>query len=241
MSLGIVIPCYNESSRLVYSVFENFLKKTQKISLCFVNDGSTDKTAFLLKKFHQKQPDLIHVINLEQNKGKANAVTKGMIFFFRQKKYKRIAFLDADLSTSLEECYELSNKINLKTKFVFASRVKKLDNEIKRHWYRFIMGRILATFISRMLNLSIYDTQCGCKVFKEELIPVVFCNPFLSEWLFDVEVFYRLKNYYGTKQVIAFSKENPLKSWVDMGDSKIKLSYAFWVWIDLIKIYKFYK
>ena len=189
MNLGIVIPCFNESNRLVESVFKNFLKKKQKTSICFVNDGSTDKTFFLLKKFHLNHPSRIHVINLKENRGKANAVKKGMIFFFKQKKYKKIAFLDADLSTSLDECYELSKKINSKTKFVFASRVKKLDNNIKRYWYRFIVGRILATFISSMLNLSIYDTQCGCKIFKSELTPVAFNKPFLSQWLFDVEIF----------------------------------------------------
>ena len=149
--------------------------------------------------------------------------------------------MDADLSTSLEECYALSKKVNLKTKFIFASRIKKVDNNIKRYWYRFLVGRILATFISRMLNLSIYDTQCGCKIFNSKLIPIAFHDPFISKWLFDVEIFYRLKNHFGTAKLKAFYEETPLNSWIDTGDSKIKLSYGFWVWFDLFKIYHFYK
>ena len=149
--------------------------------------------------------------------------------------------MDADLSTSLEECYTLSKKVNSKIKFVFGSRIRKIDNNINRLYHRFIIGRILATFISRILNLPIYDTQCGCKIFNSELIPVAFKDHFLTKWLFDVEIFFRLKNHFGSKNLIAFSKETPLKSWKDMGGSKIRLSYGFWVWFDLIKICRFYK
>ncbi len=241
MNLGIVIPCYNEYERLTDSVFESFLDQRKKISLCFVNDGSQDKTLTVLKKIHQSQPKNVHIINLKKNEGKASAVRAGMIFFFEEKRFDKIAYLDADLSTSLEECCSLSKKVNLKTKFVFASRIENIDNNIKRYWYRFIIGRILANIISRMLNVSIYDTQCGCKIFNSELIPIAFQKPFISEWLFDVEIFYRLKNHYGAEKLMAFSEETPLDSWVDMGDSKIKLSYGVWVWLDLFKIYHFYK
>ena len=241
MDLGIVIPCYNEYERITHSDFESFLDQRQKISLCFVNDGSNDKTMTLLKKLHQSKPDRINIINLKKNKGKASAVKAGMNFFFDKKKFDKIAFLDADLSTSLEECYALSKKVNSKTKFVFASRIKKIDNNINRIYYRFVIGRILATFISRILNLPIYDTQCGCKIFNSELIPVAFKNHFLTKWLFDVEIFYRLKNHFGAEKLIAFSRETPLNSWKDMGGSKIKFNYGFWVWFDLIKIYRFYK
>jgi len=141
----------------------------------------------------------------------------------------------------LEECYALSKKVNSKIKFVFGSRIRKIDNNINRLYHRFIIGRILATFISRILNLPIYDSQCGCKIFNSELIPVAFNDHFLSKWLFDVEIFFRLKNHFGSENLIAFSKETPLKSWKDMGGSKIRLSYGFWVWFDLIKIYRFYK
>ena len=103
------------------------------------------------------------------------------------------------------------------------------------------MGRILATFISNMLNLAVYDTQCGCKIFKRELLPIAFKDPFLSRWLFDVEIFYRLKNHYSAEQLKSFSKEIPLASWVDQGGSKIKLSYGLFVWGDLYNIYRFYR
>jgi glycosyltransferase involved in cell wall biosynthesis len=92
MDLGIVIPCYNEYERITHSDFESFLDQRQKISLCFVNDGSNDKTMTLLKKLHQSKPDRINIINLKKNKGKASAVKAGMNFFFDKKKFDKIAF-----------------------------------------------------------------------------------------------------------------------------------------------------
>tara|TARA_B100001093_G_scaffold249615_1_gene239022 strand:+ start:196 stop:921 length:726 start_codon:yes stop_codon:yes gene_type:complete len=241
MDLGIVIPCFNEYERLTFSVFEKFLNQKNEISLCFVNDGSKDKTISVLEKIRQINPKRVHIINLKKNFGKSEAVRVGMNFFSVNNKIKKIAYLDADLSTSLEECFALSKKINLETKFVFASRIKKIDNNIDRYWYRFIIGRILATIISKILNLPVYDTQCGCKVFNSELTPIAFGSSFVSRWLFDVEIFFRLKNHFGKEKIKYFSKEIPLDSWIDSGNSKIKLSYGILVWFDLFKIYRTYK
>ena len=241
MKLGIVIPCFNESKKLNPLVFQHFLDRHQKVQLCFVNDGSTDTTYNILEDLKLSHPKHIHLIHLDQNSGKATAVQTGILFFSNQNECDRVAFLDGDLSTSLEECYELATHLNTETKFVFASRIKKIDNQINRQWHRFIIGRILATFISKLLQLPIYDTQCGCKIFSLELITIAFEKPFISRWLFDVEVFFRLKNHFGSEQLIQFSKEIALKNWEDKGDSKIPWSYGLTVWGDLIKIYNQYK
>ena len=241
MQLGIIIPCYNESKRLTQSSFGDFLKRRTEVDLCFVNDGSTDTTLEVLTKLRDEFPEQVQLINLEFNGGKANAVRSGIHHFLKKNEHDRIAFLDADLSTPLESCWSLAKKINTTTQFVFGSRIKKIDNQIERRWYRFLVGRVIASFISKMLQLSVYDTQCGCKVFTFEVASIAFKDPFLSEWLFDVEIFYRLKNYYGAQQLQEFSEEIPLDSWVDKGDSKISLSYGFWVWIDLVTLYRFYK
>lgn len=241
MNFAIVVPCYNESERLETAIFEDFLKTHPQLTFCFVNDGSTDQTLRVLKKMEQQYPERVNLIDQNKNLGKANAVRLGMRTILKEKNCDRIAFLDADLSTPLEECYALAKKIDKHTQFVFASRLKKLDNHIQRKWYRFLIGRVIATLISKMLKLPVYDTQCGCKIFSTEIIPVAFEKPFLSRWLFDVEIFFRLKKFYGINNFIAFSKEVPLNRWVDLGDSRIEPSYGLLVWKDLFKIYRKYK
>ena len=181
------------------------------------------------------------IINQEKNEGKAAAVRLGMNNALRNNKFDRFAFLDADLSTSIEECILLSKKITKEISFVFGSRIKKLDNKIQRKAHRFIIGRVIATFISKMLRLPIYDSQCGCKIFSREWTTLIFNEVFLTRWLFDVEIFYRLINHFGRTKIQTKILEVPLSAWIDSENSKVSLFYGIKVWFDLLKIYRHYK
>lgn len=110
MNFAIVVPCYNESERLETAIFEDFLKTHPQLTFCFVNDGSTDQTLEVLKKMEHQYPEQVNLIDQEKNLGKANAVRLGMRSILKEKNCDRIAFLDADLSTPLEECYALAKK-----------------------------------------------------------------------------------------------------------------------------------
>ena len=153
----------------------------------------------------------------------------------------RFAYLDADLSTSLEECLRLSEGIDENCRFIFGSRILKTDNQIERKWYRFLIGRVVATAISTLLGISVYDTQCGCKILQRELVELAFKDDFSSRWLFDVEIFFRLIRAFGKEEMIAFSKEVPLDQWIDTEDSRVKFTYMFRLWVDLATIYFRYR
>lgn len=206
-----------------------------------MNDGSSDNTDSVLEDLRIKFPKHVRVINREKNEGKAAAVRLGMNNALRNNKFDSFAFLDADLSTSIEECILLSEKITKKISFVFGSRIKKLDNKIQRKAHRFIIGRVIATFISKMLRLPIYDSQCGCKIFSREWTTLVFNQVFLTRWLFDVEIFYRLINHFGRTKIQTKILEVPLSAWIDSENSKVSLFYGIKVWFDLLKIYRHYK
>jgi len=189
-TLAIVIPCYNEANRLPVKNYKSFLNKARDVSIFFINDGSSDETGYLIHQMVMEFNEQVHLISLKKNKGKGNAVFEGFHFVLNNHDFKKIAFLDADLATSLEECYQLTNYVEGKISLVFGSRILKLDNNIKRKWYRFFFGRIVATAISKSLKLSLYDSQCGCKIFDTPLAKKIFGDPFLSKWLFDVETKY---------------------------------------------------
>ena len=241
MSLNIIIPCYNESMRLPVNKYLDFLKLNKKVKIIFVNDGSTDKTKNLVNKLFNKFPEQIKILSYEKNKGKGNAVRYGFLYAVRQNMSGNLAYLDADLSTSLEECKLLSKKINDKIKFVFGSRIRESNNVIKRKFHRFVIGRSIATIISSILGVSVYDTQCGCKIIDQKLVIQSFGEVFSSRWLFDVEIFLRLINLYGKDKFIEISKEVPLKSWVDTEDSRVKFIDAPRIILDLFIIKKRYK
>jgi glycosyltransferase involved in cell wall biosynthesis len=241
MNLCIIVPCFNEAKRIPLNEFESFLSKFSKITIHFVNDGSTDITDEILDSFQKKYPEQVKILRLTKNLGKGNAIFRGMLKALENNEYDTLAFLDADLSTCPEECFYLAEKIRPPIQFVFGSRIKKIDNSIERKLFRFLIGRIIATAISKVLKIAVYDTQCGCKIFNRKTAKLAFGKPFISAWLFDVEIFFRLKNYFGTSDFIAMSSEIPLKKWKDQGNSKIKWSYGFKIWVDLFNIKRTYK
>ena len=72
-----------------------------------------------------------------------------------------------------------------------------------------------------------YDTQCGAKLFRNTPeTRAAFAEPFISSWIFDVELLARLGKTgrsdatYDTRRCVY---EKPLLAWIDVAGSKIKL------------------
>jgi len=212
-----IIPCFNEEERIDIKAFNFSLTNNNAINILFVNDGSTDNTLEMLEKLKNQFPGQIEVLNLTANKGKAEAVRLGVQNVLKQHSdIDYIGYFDADLATSLEEGVLLFDQLeqNEQLKFAFGSRISKVGSTIIRKNYRHLVGRFIATIISNILKLRVYDTQCGAKVFTKKLAQFVFVKPFISKWLFDVEIFTRIlcdTQRYSVKNMI----EIPLKQWID--------------------------
>ena len=243
-SVCIVIPCYNEEERLVSlkNEYFSFIKENKDILFCFVNDGSTDSTLKQLEILKTEFDRNVEVIDSASNKGKAEAVRQGIQFCNKGYNHKFIAYLDADLSTSFRECMRLVSflKKHDEISFVFASRNSKTGTIIRKQKHRFFVGRIIAKIVSSVLAIEVYDTQCGCKIFRKEISEQLFREEFLSKWLFDIEIIFRMINLYGKEKAVAKMIEMPLELWMNKGESKVKLTYFFKLWIDLYQIKKKY-
>jgi len=229
----LVIPCYNESKRLDFKEFSNC---GENVFFLFVNDCSTDNTLDVLKKNLNKNTFLL---DLEKNVGKGEAVRRGMVYLktlpvFNEIKW--VGYWDADLATPLKE---LDNFILFKNTFypeaiaIFGSRVLRMGSSIKRSFFRNVMGRLFATLVGLTLGITSYDSQCGSKLFLKSAIDKYFNEPFVSRWIFDVEILLRMKQ----KDIC----EYPLKEWNDISGSSLKVhSVAFSVLRDVIKLRKKY-
>ena len=147
-------------------------------------------------------------MDLKENVGKAGAVQQGMLYAQAHFSPSCFAYLDADLSTSLEECFSLAQNINPATSFVFGSRILKADNTIKENGIGFLSGGSLLRLFPKCC-IAVYDTQCGCKIFDAQLISTAFTADFTSRWLFDVEIFYRLMDHYGKTPFCKKQKKFP--------------------------------
>jgi glycosyltransferase involved in cell wall biosynthesis len=238
----IIIPCFNEEKRIPIDEFHGFLKSdhSKGISLLFVNDGSTDQTQKILSQLSEES-DRIALLELDGNVGKAEAIRSG-ILRSDITAYQYIGYWDADLASPLIEIprlIEYTEKSDVQPLLTIGSRIKILGlTKIKRKLRRHYIGRIFATIVSNMLKLPIYDTQCGAKLIHSSVVFELFKDPFLSKWLFDVELIFRLKKVADVKDRIL---EVPLKSWEDKLGSKIRFSYFLQTPFDLLRIYLNYK
>lgn len=230
----VVVPCYNEGNRLCVPSFLEFLKSSPH-SVYFVNDGSKDNTIHVLHSVMKESPKKVEVIDLPLNSGKAEAVRQGFFSAIESGKFDYIAYLDADLATPLKEIDFLLSHMNSEIEVVIGSRVKRLGSEIVRYPLRHYLGRIFATMASVTLDLKVYDSQCGAKIFRKNIAKSLFQKPFESKWLFDLELLYRLKHTFPEN----FNKiilEVPLRTWKEQGDTRIKFHDFISAPFELLKI-----
>jgi dolichyl-phosphate beta-glucosyltransferase len=223
---AIVVPCYNESARLDTAAFLAYAASHPEIQFVFVNDGSKDDTIGLLRRMQEKNPS-IEVLDKSPNGGKAEAVRDGMRHGLRMEGIKIVGFWDADLATPLESIADLHHVMETSPgiDIVIGARVKLLGRQIERKAVRHYLGRIFATFASMTLELPIYDTQCGAKLFRvTPTLDSVLEKPFLSRWIFDVELIARLVQVQprSGKLVRDCLYEFPLSHWRDVPGSKLK-------------------
>lgn len=239
----VTIPCYNEGKRLKISKFREFIEANDKINFIFVNDGSRDNTLSKIDRLKGQYPERIKVIDFKTNQGKAEAVRQGVLLSLNFEP-DIVGFWDADLATPLSEIPKLLDvyKQRPEIKWVFGARVKLLGRQIRRNEIRHYFGRIFATFASLILNLPVYDTQCGAKLFRNDnLLEQLFQEKFKSKWIFDVEIIARLirANGFNTPRNIIF--EYPLYQWENVTDSKLKYSDFIVAARDLFKIWLYLK
>ncbi len=242
MKTGIIIPCYNEENRLDVTAFQEFISKENNYHLCFVNDGSKDHTMEVLRNIQKTNPNKVSVVNLIQNGGKAAAVRAGAKYLYTRRDVNYIGFMDADLSTDFNDFDSLVNTLhhNEDLSFVFGSRAKDPSEGIKKDGIRAIISKFINILIVFILGMSIKDTQCGAKVFDAKLVPLLFGKKFYTKWLFDVEMFIRMKRQFGKEQTASLIFEQPLKRWVHMEDSKLGLKDSLEIPFRLISIWANY-
>lgn len=222
--IGVVIPCYNEEERLLGSEFKAFAHKNLGYHLCFVNDGSTDNTLAVLEELKEANPTNISVYNCEKNGGKAEAVRQGMQHLIKDQQFDYVGFLDADLSTDFRDFDDLVKTIeNSDFKIVSGSRISRMGADITKESARKIISKTINLIIQTILGMPFKDTQCGAKIMDREIAASVFRKKFITKWLFDVEIFMRMRKFYGKDEAKKLICEQPLKRWIHADGSKLSM------------------
>lgn len=235
--VAVVIPCYNEESRLKSDYFTKFAETNHGYQLCFVNDGSKDKTLEVLKELQKGHEDYITVYDCAQNGGKAEAVRQGIHHMLKDPQVDYIGFLDADLSTNFADFEDLVTTIsNSDYQIVSGSRISRMGANIAKESSREIISLTINKIIQKILGMPFKDTQCGAKVFTREAAEYAFKDKFLTAWIFDVEIFKRMTKKYGSEKAQELLCEQPLKRWVHEDGSKLSMKDSIKIVFQLVQI-----
>ena len=187
MFLSIVIPAYNEETRLpdTLNKVSAFLG-TQSYSseVLIVDNNSTDKTEEIIKDYCSRYPNMQGLF--EKEPGKGAAVRCGML----QAKGEFAFMCDADLSMPIEE---LINFLPPKLEGIdIAIASREAPGAIRYHepHFRHLGGRLMNWLIQLFILPGLNDTQCGFKCFTTETAKDLFKHQTLPGWSFDIELLY---------------------------------------------------
>jgi dolichyl-phosphate beta-glucosyltransferase len=238
----IVVPCYNEAERLPVDTFRTFAAEHPSIRFLLVNDGSKDNTREVIETLAADMPEHFAALSLDKNSGKAEAVRQGFLKAFEdQPTY--VGFWDADLATPLPEIPVFQSILDQRDELeiIFGARVNLLGRDVRRKATRHYLGRVFATAAVMVVGIPIYDTQCGAKLFRvKPEITMLFDEPFISKWVFDVEIIARMVHHRRNSdapQPQDVIYEQPLDAWHDIAGSKLKTKDFLVVGCDLWRIY----
>jgi dolichyl-phosphate beta-glucosyltransferase len=208
IELSLIIPAYNERWRLpptLIDIIDYVEHRKLRYEIIVVDDGSTDETSDIVRKFERVRPNELRCIRLPKNRGKGHAVRTGAV----NATGKRIIFLDADGATPIAEIERLEAALDGGADIAIASRaMKSTDTQIKTVWYRKLLGRIFNSCVNFILLPEINDTQCGFKMFTAEAAAKLFPLQTAERFSFDVELLYLARKFHMKIAEVPINWEN---------------------------------
>ncbi|MHB8628295.1 MAG: dolichyl-phosphate beta-glucosyltransferase [Aggregatilineales bacterium] len=185
--VSIIIPALNEERRLSNSlkVIDAFLStQPYTAEVIVVENGSTDDTVGVVKRFAQNHPYV--KLYAGEPRGKGRAVRRGMLAACGEYRF----ICDADLSMPIEELAKFLPPELDHYDVAIGSREGPNAHRYGEPLHRHLIGRI-ANFLIKLLAVRGFeDTQCGFKSFSRAAAEDLFSVQRMNGIGFDVEALY---------------------------------------------------
>ncbi|HKB58751.1 MAG TPA: glycosyltransferase [Gallionellaceae bacterium] len=167
LELSVVIPVYNEEQGL-QALFDRLYPALDALGLSyeiiFVNDGSRDRSAAILREQFQKRPDVTRVVLFNGNFGQHMAIMAG----FEQSRGRRVVTLDADLQNPPEDTGLLLAKMDEGHDYVGSIRRQRSDS-----LWRHVASRLMNGLRERITRIKMTDQGCMFRAYDRHIIDAV--------------------------------------------------------------------
>jgi dolichyl-phosphate beta-glucosyltransferase len=189
ISISLIVPVYNEESRLEESFLEvkEYLSGLQGASeVILVNDGSTDRTGEIVDAIARRNAGVCSIHN-PRNRGKGYAVRRGIL----SSRGRHILFMDADLAVPVHYIGNCLKALQAENDIVIGSRHLARSRFIVRQGFtRQFLGEVFRRFARLALWLRVSDITCGLKGFQREAAFEIFKRSRIDRWGYDAEILF---------------------------------------------------
>ena len=167
IQLSVIIPVYNEEEGL-HTLFNRLYPALDQLNISyeivFINDGSRDRSAAILREQFQMRPDVTRVILFNGNFGQHMAIMAG----FEQSRGQRMVTLDADLQNPPEEIGKLLAKMDEGYDYIGSIRKQRNDS-----WWRHVASRAMNNLRERITRIKITDQGCMLRAYDRGIIDAI--------------------------------------------------------------------
>jgi len=175
--LSVIIPVYNEQdilSALFARLYPALDALKVSYEVLFINDGSRDHSAALLKDQFLARPDVTRVILFNANCGQHMAIMAG----FEYCRGERVVTLDADLQNPPEEIGKLLAAMDQGHDYVGSIRETREDR-----WWRHIASKLMNRLRERITRIRMTDQGCMLRAYSRSIVKAIASTREVSTYI----------------------------------------------------------
>lgn len=183
-----IIPVFNDKRSLEIAIpqsVEYLSRTTEEFELIIAEDGSTDGSDDLVRRYEQ-QDSRIRLLHNDERLGRGKALNRAI----SESRGKIVCYYDVDLATDMHHLPELVHAIRDGADIATGSRLMP-RSDIVRTRGREIASRSYNFLVRLLLQSSLHDHQCGFKAFNKERIIHLLPSVNSNHWFWDTELLVR--------------------------------------------------
>jgi dolichol-phosphate mannosyltransferase len=164
LDLSIVVPVYDEeeSLPLLWPEIREVLEPTGfRFEVIFVDDGSRDRSAEIVREFREKDPR-VRLVRLKANAGETAATDAGL----KTVRGRHVVVMDADLQNDPHDIPAMLARLD-EWDAVTGWRVNRAAGD---SWVRRLSSRIANRVGSRLSDETVQDSGCTFRAFRRECL-----------------------------------------------------------------------
>ena len=174
--LSVVIPVFNEARSLIdlhHRLAQTLKDVGQSYEIIFVDDGSRDRSAEILRALHT-QDRAVRVVRFNRNYGQHAAVCAGM----EKARGDVVVTLDADLQNPPEEIPRLLAALSEGVDVVGGRRLSRRDP-----WFRRLSSWVVNRVTSAVVGVPMRDYGCMLRAYRRSVVDKILACDGVSHFI----------------------------------------------------------